>query len=56
MADDLVAVKFEFVSPYDVETEWEDDKTTQHFMELYNKAYIVAEVVFDDFYAYQKEE
>ena len=45
---------FEFISPYDPEIEWEDD-ATEHFLDLYKEAEESNEVIFDEFFLYEKK-
>jgi hypothetical protein len=47
---------FEFISPYDVEIEWEEHEATEHYLNLCKIAEDSDEVVFDDFYMYEKYE
>jgi len=52
---DIDVKKIEFISPYDIEMEWETKEQTKKFIELYEKANTGNEVLFDDFYAYESE-
>lgn len=54
-SENLIAINFEFIECYDELTEWENKKTTNHFLELYEKARMTGEVIFDDFYAYRND-
>ena len=45
--------EIEFISPYDIETEWETKEQTNIFIQLYNKAKSSCDVLFDTFYAYE---
>ena len=49
----LTLIEVEFISPYDIEMEWELEKEKKHYLELYNNALKTDLVVFDDFYAYE---
>lgn len=51
----LLPSTIEFVSPYEKEMEWETSKETSHYTKLYKTALKSSVVVFDDFYAYEKE-
>ncbi len=53
---DIAPVEIEFISPYDKEMEWEEESQKKRYMELYNTALKSEQVIFDDFYAYEKEE
>ncbi|WP_276134854.1 hypothetical protein [Polluticoccus soli] len=44
----------EFVSLYDVDMEWEDEDDNDTYKQLAEKAVQSSEVVFDDFYAYER--
>ena len=55
-SENLIAINFEFIECYDELTEWENKKTTKHFLKLYEKAKLTSEVIFDDFYAYKNDE
>ena len=55
-SENLIAINFEFIECYDELTEWENKKIAKHFLELYEKAKLTSEVIFDDFYAYQNGE
>jgi hypothetical protein len=46
----------EFVSPYDIKTEWETEEQRNNFMELYKEAKSSNDVLFDTFYAFEVEE
>jgi hypothetical protein len=48
--------KVEFISLYDIKTEWETEEQTNNFMELYKEAQSSNEVLLDNFYAYETEE
>lgn len=56
ISENLIPIKFEFITHYDELTEWENKSTTFHFLELYEKAKLTNDVIFDDFYAYQNGE
>jgi len=51
----LNPIEIEFIKPYEEELEWETLDKTKHYMELYKKAESSEKLVFDDFYAYEKE-
>ena len=48
--------KVEFISPYDMKTEWETEEQTNSFRLLYENAQSSDDVLFDTFYAYEAEE
>ena len=51
----LIPVEIEFISPYDLDMEWESEQETKRFLGLANEASESREVLFDDFYAYEQE-
>lgn len=46
----------EFISPYDINMEWETKEQTKKFAQLFKEAESLNEVLLDDFYAYEREE
>lgn len=52
----LDPIEIEFIKPYDEELEWETSSQTKYYLELFNKAKSSESLIFDDFYAYEKEE
>ena len=52
---DIDIKKVEFISPYNIEMEWETKEQAKKFIELYEKANNGNEVLFDDFYSYESE-
>jgi len=51
----LVPFNIEFISPYDKEIDWESIDQSNHYLELYNVANNSSDVIYDDFYAYEKK-
>ena len=54
MHQDLEVKEVEFISPYDIETKWETEEQTIKIIQLYNNAASSNQVIFDDFYAYER--
>ena len=50
----LTPISWDFICPYDVETEWASEEESIHYKELYKKALHYNQCVFDEFYAYEK--
>ncbi|RYE43219.1 MAG: hypothetical protein EOP48_23035 [Sphingobacteriales bacterium] len=46
----------EFISPYDIEMEWETEEQANRYIQLYREAESLNQVVLDDFYAFENEE
>lgn len=53
---DIAVKEVEFISPYEVEMEWETAEQTNKFVQLYKKAKSVNQVIFDDFYSYENDD
>jgi hypothetical protein len=53
---DIDIKEVEFISPYDIETEWETEEQAIIFIRLCREAESSNQVLFDDFYAYESEE
>ncbi len=51
----LNPIEVDFVSPYDEDMEWETTDQTSNYTRLFEEASNSTEVIFDDFYAYEKE-
>ena len=51
----MIVKEVEFISPYDIDMEWETNKQTKKFIQLYRKAESLNQVLFDEFYAYENE-
>lgn len=51
----LKSIEIEFVSPYDEDLEWETDKLTNHYIDMYREASNGTEIIFDDFHAYEQD-
>lgn len=54
-AKELIPLDVEFVSVYDEETEWENTKQKEHYLNLYKSALKSSKIEFDNFYAYVEE-
>lgn len=53
--EDLIPIEIEFISPYNQDMEWENKKQTKHYSKLYIEAINTDIIIFDDFYAYEKD-
>ena len=53
--ENMIPIEIEYISPYDVNMEWEEEDQTSHFNGLYEEAGKKSDVIFDEFYAYEKE-
>lgn len=53
--EDLILHQIVFITPYDVDLEWETEEEKKHYAELYNQALKSDEVIFDENYAYENE-
>ena len=53
--ENLIPLEIEFISPYSQDMEWENKKQTKHYSKLYNEALNTDIIIFDDFYAYEKD-
>ncbi len=53
-SQNLRCLKIDYISIYDESIEWENEQQTENFMRLYNLAQSNADVIFDDFYSYEK--
>lgn len=45
----------DFIKPYDIETLWSNSTQTKHYINLYNKAELTGDCIFDTFFIYEKE-
>lgn len=52
---DIAIKSIDFVSTYDLDMEWETKEQTTNFINIFKTAEKTDKVIFDDFYAYQKE-
>ena len=52
---DVEVQNVEFISLYDLKTEWENQEQTNIFVQLYQKAKKSSEVVFHTFYVYETD-
>ena len=52
--DGRIPICWEFIKPYDVDTQWENEEYKVHNMGLYNLATTSNKCVFDVFYDYEK--
>jgi hypothetical protein len=52
--DGRVPICWEFIKPYDEDTQWENEEHNVHYLGLYNIATTSNECVFDVFYDYEK--
>jgi len=50
--EDLNPISWEFVSPYDINTEWDSEEEKLHYKKLYELAKKSNKCIFDTFYAY----
>lgn len=51
----LKPVNIEYITPYDIELDWETSEETAYYLSLYNKAKKTGALIFDDFYAYEEK-
>ncbi len=45
---------FEFIKPYELTLEWEEKSEAEKYKDIYNLAKNSTNVIFDDFYVYEK--
>ena len=50
----LTPISWDFICPFDINTEWESEEETFHYKGLYEKALNHKQCVYDNFYAYVK--
>ena len=50
----LVPISWDFICPFDVNTEWDSEEETLYYKGLYEKALKSKRCVYDNFYAYVK--
>ncbi len=51
----MTAKEVDFITPYLDSTEWENEEQTKHYKTLFEDAKKTEDVIFDTFYAYEKE-
>lgn len=52
---DIDIKEVDFISPYDIKMEWETEEQANKYIQLYEEAEFLNQVLFDDFYAYESE-
>jgi len=52
---ELTPIEIEFVSPYDINTEWDTEEQTKKIMTICNNGFQNTDIVFDTFHAYEVE-
>ena len=50
----LSPISWDYISPYDINTEWDSEEEMLHYKKLYEMAKKSNKCVFDTFYAYTK--
>ena len=53
--NNLKVKNLEFIEPYDLNMEWDTYENKENFKNIYREAILSDEVIFDIFYAYEKE-
>ena len=51
----LIPIEIEFVSPYDIEIEWDTEEQTERIKSICTKEFQTSDIVFDTFHAYETE-
>lgn len=54
-SQNLISIKTDYISVYDINMEWETEEQTKNFIRLYNLAQNNSDVIFDDFYSYETD-
>lgn len=52
---ELIPIEIEFVSPYDIEKEWDTEKQSEKIKSICTRELQTTDIVFDTFHAYESE-
>jgi len=52
---ELIPIEIEFISPYNIETEWNTDTQTEKIKSICTNGFKDTDIVFDTFHAYETE-